>query len=626
MKRKISLLLVAIVALVTLSAAVTADTELGNAKKLLYETARILESKNNLIVVDEVAAYDWFWVKDVELTSPYINRFNSTLDDNKSIHEKKERLKYLFDQDRSRQISALVPNALNVLTIAITAGDPLKSIIAVTGTALSSVTNYVNEKQRAELELIQQNWELDDQQTVIFNNLLRSLREYLSQVSNKYGFTNEQLSSDRTLRDFIMIIDKKPNPEERFLAISTQQFRNELSIFPEYWKEMATASYNMGDYASALDYIREYEARYVQTMYHDNGYANLMQIKAYCVLDLYPPGPEKNKELLRLADEITRMSLTQDWIQQYFCVELYSAMILELDALEAKSTGLKAVKLMQEILNKVADQYSRDLADFLSGRFIKLTMDGIQQNIKIHTDLKKSLERANKDSQIGKTAKAENKEQINKIDEQIKALNKNKTQVKRMEDQMLPPNASLLFAMTKQYLDMSDQMGTTSSQEFRLLKDKVSSLLVDYHSQSVLFGITQSRRSTDLTYTYRNFLFLSLDDIIDLYIPADWFLFTKDRLDPTVDKVILDIDGFEYIVSEYEYTILRGDNKSLHDLMIKITFKVQDTIETGKQLRDGGIPLVTLILESEINQDATPVYIKVDKPLDMLKTFKFNKK
>ena len=38
--------------------------ELGNAKKLLFETTRVLESQNNLIVVDEISKYDWYWQND----------------------------------------------------------------------------------------------------------------------------------------------------------------------------------------------------------------------------------------------------------------------------------------------------------------------------------------------------------------------------------------------------------------------------------------------------------------------------------------------------------------------------------------------------------------------------------
>ena len=72
-----------------------ANQEMGYAKKLLYETARILESKNNMVVVDEISNYDWYWGNDVGTTSPYINTFNNTLTENKLIDQQRIRLNYL---------------------------------------------------------------------------------------------------------------------------------------------------------------------------------------------------------------------------------------------------------------------------------------------------------------------------------------------------------------------------------------------------------------------------------------------------------------------------------------------------------------------------------------------------
>lgn len=623
MKRLFASLIIFGVSLTLLSAAVTTETELANAKKLLYETARILESKNNQIVVDEVASYDWFWVKDTQFTSHYIRVFNETLADNKSIHAKRERLQYLFNQDRSRQVSALVPNAANILTIAFTAGDPLKSIIAVSGTVLSSVTSYVNEKQQAELELIQKNWELDDQQTQLFVRLLSELRGYLSQVSDKYGLTNEQLASDQTLRQYFLVLREKSDPREKLLSIDTRQFRTELGIFPEYWRELATISYELEDYDSALSHIEEYENRYVQTMYHDNAHANLMQIKAYCLIKLYPYGVERNNELVRLADEIERMSLASDWMQQYFCVELYLTMLEGQESSDADKLKAKTVNLMQEVLTKVANQYSIDLENYLKGRFVALTIEGIEQNIEEHNDLVKQLETRNKSKNIGKTEQTENKANIKRAKDEIKTLKENKKNVKRMEEQILPPNTSLLFALAKQYFDLAEEFDVASTQVYQLLRKKISELLVDNHSKLILFDLPSSIKSADLIYTNRKFLFVNRTDYAELYIPATWSVFTKDRLDPKLDPILLNIGGYHYDVGEYDYTVIRGAENTLDNLLLKISFNIKGPIETGIVLRKGTVPLVTMFFDSEINQDIEPVFVKVNNTDDMLKTFQF---
>ncbi len=91
-----------------------------------------------MIVVDEISKIDWYWKSDPTLTTPYINHFNNTIKENKSINQKRERLEYMYNQSKSTAIAALMPNALHIVNIAVNAGNPLKAAIAVSGAALSS--------------------------------------------------------------------------------------------------------------------------------------------------------------------------------------------------------------------------------------------------------------------------------------------------------------------------------------------------------------------------------------------------------------------------------------------------------------------------------------------------------
>ena len=76
MRKKIFVVILFLSVTFTLYASISKEQELGYAKKLLFETARVLKSQNNLIIVDEISQYDWKWKTDPDLTTPYINSFN----------------------------------------------------------------------------------------------------------------------------------------------------------------------------------------------------------------------------------------------------------------------------------------------------------------------------------------------------------------------------------------------------------------------------------------------------------------------------------------------------------------------------------------------------------------------
>lgn len=613
-----------------------AEQELGNARTLLYESARILESKNNMIVLDEISEYDWLWANDTDLTTPYINKFNNVVKENKSINEKRERLNYLFQQKKNLAIVALVPNALNLINTTMNIKDSLKGIIAIAGTAVSSVTNYLSVSQQNELELIQSQWELDDQQVDIIEKLCEYLRSYISSMCGKYGFTNEQFSSTNTLREFIKILSEnegEENAQERFIKINRNQFRNELSIYPEYWAELAIASYQIGDYEYSLKCIDEYESIYVATKYHDAQRATIFQIKAYCILETEKDSAEKYIKLAEIADEICKVKPLTDWVSEYFCVELYRE-ILEKSkdsffdiGIKKKEIALKAYELMGEVIERVADEYSNNLKSYLDRSFIKADKDAIDVSISNYIELISNLESENKQKNISGTKKSSNEDLIDDYKEVIETLENNKNEIDVIENMLLPPSLALLTSMTAEYLEYANLVEKTNTTEHRTRMSQISSLLLDYYSQSVLFNNKMYPYAVSVK-KYRNFSLKSVgvsavsgsvtagalgfamggsligaltsavagavsgavtnlittDSVLSVTIPATCFVFSEDRLNASKSHIYVSTFKEEsdselamlYETEYYSYMVARTKNPStLND--VSITFIIYDS-------------------------------------------------
>lgn len=638
------------------------EQELGNARALLYESARILESKNNMIVLDEISEYDWFWANDNELTTPYINQFRNVIKENKIINAKRERLDYLYQQKKNMTVAALVPNALNLINTTINIKDPLKGLIAIAGTAVSSVTNYLTVSQQNELALIQSQWELDDQQVNIIEQLCENLRTYISSMCDKYGFSNEQFSSTNTLREFIKVLSDyagEENASERFTKINRNQFRNELSIYPEYWAELAIASYQIGDYGYSLECIDEYDDLYVATKFHDAQRATILQIKAYCILETVQDSAEKYIKLVKIADEICKVMPSTDWVSEYFCVELYRKILEKAEdssfdiEIDEKEIALKAYNLMYEVLDEVADEYSSDLKAYLDGSFIKTDKDAIDDSISNYKELISVLESENKSKNTGDTKKKENKNSIADYKNKIEALTKNKEEIDVIENLLLPPSSALLTSMTAEYLEYANLSGKTNTTEHRTLMTKISCLLIDDYSQLVLFNNEDLPVASSVK-KYRNYSpewvgisaalvaateaalglswgpigliisgvrgaipgavanLITTSSVISVTVPATCFVYNEDRLDTTKSHIYVGTFGESddeletlYESEYYSYTVTRDENSSTLD-NVSIKFIIYDS-GIVKAI-DNDTPFILFVDSEEMTMGCYPVY------------------
>lgn len=616
--KKIFLFIYVLIVSLSIYAVDNAEFELGNAKKLLFETNRILNSSDNKMVVSEISDYDWFFVNDLK-TSDYINRFHQLIKETKLIQQKKERLDYMYNQKKSLQMTALVPNALNLINVAVNARDPLKAMIAIGGTAASSASQYLNQKQKDELELLEQKWKLDDMQTETFANINTGLREYLARISKDYGFSNEDFNSPQTLSSFIKDMYEN-DANRRFNLLSKKQYRDELKNIPEYWAELAKASYEINKYNETLDYISKYENVYVQTMYHDERYANIMQIKAYCILKLNIVS--EFDKLSDIADKILKNSNQAEWVRKYFCVELYKTCYEKTDDFNYL---IKAKDLLREVLQCVLDEYKTDVKNFYDGSFIRLDKAGIDTDIEELTELRNSQESYLKGNKrdIGKQERKKIKSEISGYNEQIDQLKDNKKQIEKLEFQFLPPNSTLLYSLANEYFNM-DQIPENNPTQFDIIKRDLSRYLISDYYQERLFDKAPTEKNIEILVDYnKRILFWNKDDILKMSIPASYFTFTDDRFDISEDKLYI-IFNDEECELNYSYEFKRGKEVDLSDSKIIFTVKTGKPIKVNNSFNKDDVPIIKIVFKSNSMPYKEPINVRISDSKDLMKMFNFD--
>lgn len=143
----------------------THNQEFALYQRLQLDTVIARKSKNNRIVLSELELRDLVPSMN-DSNQDFYTTFNEGLGALKLVDIQRERLEFLHEENQKSLLTALVPNALSVATMAITTGlkNPLGAIIGVVGTAVSSVSSYIDAKNQANLEYMQSAWELKDEE------------------------------------------------------------------------------------------------------------------------------------------------------------------------------------------------------------------------------------------------------------------------------------------------------------------------------------------------------------------------------------------------------------------------------------------------------------------------------
>ena len=612
---------------------IDAKYQLGLSKKLLYETARVLNSKDNILVLDEIAGYDWNYDSETEILLPYLSEFRTFVNDFKSVEQRRDLLHYMNEQSQSMSLAQLVPNAISVGVLSFASGDPLRAIIAIGGTALSSATNYATAKQKAHLELVEKEFELNQTQQALLVEMYNEIHEAITLMLSKYDYSNDDFVSINTLHSFFQEVDKnKSKPEELILQLNKGLYRRELSGFPEYWATLATAYFQTNRLQDSLNCIAQYENVYVKTMFHDINHATMMQIKACCIEELMADSPEKYQIL-----DNTLKSIISDgdnsWPQLYFCFKLYEKLA---DGSGNTEYLEEAYDILFDIVTDVAGEYETQLSDYYSGMFIIDMKAGVDENIRQKKQEMDSqqLIKENRDDDYGDQAVEDADKRYDVLKKEIKELEKNKTKIEEYEYSFLPPNSSFLVSIAKELFSLATELGYTTSTNFETLKNKLDTLITDVYSREYLFVEDISLPiSLDMKYDHRLsrfsiFHFISGNgfsgkDVATLYIPLEYVTIADSEFNEENTKFYLNINTFKYELKEWSYRIEKTNNNKSKQVVF--TFTIDDPIDTDLIIKKNSIPTLKITIESNLILLEEPFDLNVDKPKELMKAFKTSK-
>ena len=253
-------------------------------------------------------------------TQAEITSLMDTIENYRMITVKRKRLEYIYEQNRAQALRQKIPNPVGVLS-AVQSGSILKSAASVLYMAVDSVSSYKAATSQADLQYIQDGWELEDQELTELHNSTKNALSYMFDMVRDYNFDGDYALSEEAIKDFVKW---KSKPDSQLIS-KIEWFKSHKDTyqnFGRYWLELVKDYYNSEDYENCIESIRQYESVSTRIFRKDTDKANVLPMVIIAAKETL-----SEAEYIELANsycsEIYDNTKDDDWSLRYFVAQIY---------------------------------------------------------------------------------------------------------------------------------------------------------------------------------------------------------------------------------------------------------------------------------------------------------------
>ena len=351
-------------------------------------------------------------------TQERITNILDTLEQYRMIAEKRERLRYIYEQNRAQALRQAIPDPVGLLS-AVSSGNILKSAASVIYMAVDAASSYQNAVTQTDLQYLQDGWQLEDEEAQELHNSRKSTFEYMVDMVRENSLPGEYALNENAVNDFVEWKDKT-NLTSKIQWLESNESTYEK--FGPFWLELAKSYYESEEYDKCLDAIKKYEGISVKIFRKDYDYAEALPMAIVSAKEIR----DKNV-YIQTAREYSEVILSnadgENWALRYFVAQIYLDLY--------KQTGSK--------------EYLQKAYDIALNNVNVLVESQKELNLAYLSDIQEVF--------VNKEAEDEDREK-----KEVKQYNKLLKAQRKVElppvDEALYLNCDLLFALAEQ-LDIS---------------------------------------------------------------------------------------------------------------------------------------------------------------------------
>ena len=149
------------------------------------------ERRNQLFLETAYKSFDNLYPNAVDTkTQAQITSLMDTIEGYRMISVKRDRLMYIYEQNRAQAMRQAIPNPLGLLS-AVQSGSLLKAAVSVLYMAVDAKTSYDSATSHADMQFIQEGWELDDAESSALHESTKAALTYLLDMVRTYDLPGD---------------------------------------------------------------------------------------------------------------------------------------------------------------------------------------------------------------------------------------------------------------------------------------------------------------------------------------------------------------------------------------------------------------------------------------------------
>lgn len=235
-----------------------------------------------------------------------------------SISTKRERLQFVYNQQKAEAIRSVVPNPIAILSVA-NSFDWKRLAMTVVYTAVDSYNSYKSAANDAEMNYIMSGWELDDQEKdAVMKNRDRAF-EYMVDMAREYHLDGLKTLNEEAIEQFTEICARE-NPSEKIRLLKSEE--DQYSLLGNYWLELADAYFEINKYSQCLESVEKYKELSTGIYRNDVNYLKILP-KAIVAAQKVYSGEKYIQVISGFTDDIIKNTSLDDWASRYFAAQSY---------------------------------------------------------------------------------------------------------------------------------------------------------------------------------------------------------------------------------------------------------------------------------------------------------------
>lgn len=300
-----------------------------NSFSMMYYLAITAEdirtSKNNRLILDEIYTS---LLNDInpgsidETTQDHLQNLRDIIKAYININTKRERLQFIYNQQKAAAIRSAVPNPLAVLS-ATNAMDWKKLAVNVVYTAVDSYTNYKNANESADTEFLMSGWDLDDEELATVQKNRERAFNYMVDMVQEYGLDGKLTLNEKAIEKFVEICDIESVPEKiRRLNSEEETYK----LLGNYWLELADCYFETSQYDKCLECVDKYQELSTGIFRKDYNYAQILPKAIVAAQNQYSGNKNKYETVINAyaTDLINNTEKSEEyWSTRYFAAQVY---------------------------------------------------------------------------------------------------------------------------------------------------------------------------------------------------------------------------------------------------------------------------------------------------------------